>query len=47
LFSIQAKIFAEQWATNGKDIVERLKSSHVATHSVGLFRKRKRMNFDR
>jgi hypothetical protein len=28
-------MFAEQWSTSAKDIVERLKTSRIASHSVG------------
>ena len=31
---LKAKIFVEQWSTSAKEIVERLKTSHVASHSV-------------
>ncbi|CAF0970431.1 unnamed protein product [Adineta steineri] len=30
----KAKIFVEQWSTSAKEIVERLKSSHIASHSL-------------
>ncbi|CAF3291353.1 unnamed protein product, partial [Rotaria sp. Silwood2] len=29
----KAKIFVEQWSTSAKEIVERLKTSHIASHS--------------
>jgi hypothetical protein len=30
----KAKLFVEQWAASGKEIVERLKTSHIASHSL-------------
>jgi hypothetical protein len=34
---LKAKMFVEQWSTSAKDIVERLKSSNIASHSVRIF----------
>ncbi|UJR15085.1 hypothetical protein I4U23_002052 [Adineta vaga] len=30
----KATIFVEQWSTNAKEIIERLKTSHIASHSL-------------
>ncbi|CAF4727884.1 unnamed protein product, partial [Rotaria sp. Silwood2] len=34
----KAKIFVEQWSTSAKEIVERLKTSHIASHSLSDIR---------
>ncbi|CAF1013036.1 unnamed protein product [Rotaria sordida] len=34
----KAKIFVEQWSANAKEIVERLKTSHIASHSLSDIR---------
>ncbi|CAM4863913.1 unnamed protein product [Rotaria socialis] len=34
----KAKIFVEQWSASAKEIVERLKSSHIASHSLSDIR---------